>query len=299
MQKDPLNTLRRQSKAAIRSKERVKEVIKNFSIRKRLKAEKSRPVAKAKPVVPTASHKSPPANPLLSILIPTLNRRRNLEKCLASITSQKWPLGDIESTIEIVVLDGGSSDDTADLMAKRKTMVFVVRPNIEDGKRLEGWPAFMNRMVKLCKSQWFLWLNDDCQLHTGALNQIAGAISTEKEEIGGFALKMDINGVGPRNPERYGVVRHFGKASMNFGLVRKKAFLEIGGFDERYDFYHADGDFSLMMWERGYKIKPINAYVHHTYEHDESRKTSNKSYKSDLTKFNKKWKWRCRNLTIL
>jgi glycosyltransferase involved in cell wall biosynthesis len=290
--------LRRRSKAALRSKERVKEVIKNFSVRNKLKVEKERPVVKQKPVLPPT--KKPPTNPCLSILIPTLNRWRNLEKCLASITVQQWPLGDLESTIEIIVLDGGSSDQTADLMAKHNTMVFVVEPNIKkDGSRKEGWPVFMNKMVRLCKAPWFLWLNDDCQLHRGALVQIAGAISANKEEIGGYALKMDINGVGPHNPTRYGVVKHYGMASMNFGLVKKDIFLEIGGFDEQYDFYHADGDFSLMVWEMGYKIKPLNAYVHHTYEHDESRKESTKSYKGDLAKFKKKWKWKWPTSTSL
>lgn len=46
--------------------------------------------------------------PSISIVIPTLNSERTIEKCLSSIASQDYP----EEKVETIIVDGGSSDST-------------------------------------------------------------------------------------------------------------------------------------------------------------------------------------------
>ena len=61
--------------------------------------------------------------PRISILIPTLNAGRTLRDCLASIRAQVYPA----EALEIVVADGGSTDDT--LAIAREFGVSTIVPN--------------------------------------------------------------------------------------------------------------------------------------------------------------------------
>jgi glycosyltransferase involved in cell wall biosynthesis len=63
-----------------------------------------------------------PSSPLVSVVIPTRNRARTLKYCLGTIISQLYP------SIQIVVSDNNSSDDTRDLIASlRESRITYVR----------------------------------------------------------------------------------------------------------------------------------------------------------------------------
>ncbi len=57
--------------------------------------------------------------PLVSIVIPTYNSGKTLDKCLASIKSQTYP----RKKIEVLIVDGGSTDDTLKIAHKYKFKV--------------------------------------------------------------------------------------------------------------------------------------------------------------------------------
>src|SRR5664279_6101913 len=50
--------------------------------------------------------------PLVSIIVPTLNRARFLERCVQSILGQTYP------KIECLVMDGGSKDGSVDILQR-------------------------------------------------------------------------------------------------------------------------------------------------------------------------------------
>ena len=51
-------------------------------------------------------------NPLVSVIIPTYNSSRTLEKCLESIKNQTY------KNIEIIVVDNNSTDNTKEIAKK-------------------------------------------------------------------------------------------------------------------------------------------------------------------------------------
>jgi glycosyltransferase involved in cell wall biosynthesis len=55
----------------------------------------------------------------ISIIIATLNSQRTLDECLSSIRAQKYPQEDIE----IILVDGGSLDDTVDIGNKYRSKI--------------------------------------------------------------------------------------------------------------------------------------------------------------------------------
>ncbi|MBU1071069.1 glycosyltransferase family 2 protein [Patescibacteria group bacterium] len=57
--------------------------------------------------------------PSISIIIPTLNSATTLSKCLSSITSQNYP----KNKLEILVIDGGSTDTTLKIAKKHHAKI--------------------------------------------------------------------------------------------------------------------------------------------------------------------------------
>lgn len=60
--------------------------------------------------------------PTISVCIPTFNSSKTLEKCLSSIRDQKYP----QERIEVILADGGSTDDTFAIAKKFKALVVKV-----------------------------------------------------------------------------------------------------------------------------------------------------------------------------
>ena len=61
--------------------------------------------------------------PTVSIILPVLNEAPQLERCLASVAGQSY-----RAIVEIVVADGGSSDDTRSVVAGFPRVVVVDNP---------------------------------------------------------------------------------------------------------------------------------------------------------------------------
>ena len=84
-----------------------------------------------------------------SIIIPSLNNKIFLSKCLKSIFSQKY------KNYEVLVMDGGSTDGTINLLKKyRKKIKYFI-------KKDRGQFDAINKGIKLSKGEWVTWQNCD------------------------------------------------------------------------------------------------------------------------------------------
>ena len=66
--------------------------------------------------------------PLVSIIIPTKNSNKFLEKCLKSIRNQVY------KNIEIIVVDNNSTDRTLETARKYACVIFTFFPDVLKGK---------------------------------------------------------------------------------------------------------------------------------------------------------------------
>jgi glycosyltransferase involved in cell wall biosynthesis len=57
--------------------------------------------------------------PLVTIIVPTYNSAKTLERCLVSVRQQTYP------NIEVVLVDGGSTDDTVSIAARLNAQVHI------------------------------------------------------------------------------------------------------------------------------------------------------------------------------
>ena len=98
--------------------------------------------------------------PSISIVIPTLNSESVLDKCLKSISSQKYP----KSKIEIIITDGGSSDKTISISRKYKARIVTNKLKTGESGKACGVKVATGDLIALIDSDNILpnkhWLSD-------------------------------------------------------------------------------------------------------------------------------------------
>ncbi len=104
---------------------------------------------------------------MFSIVIPTYNRANIIGRALESV------LGQEVSDLEIIVVDDFSQDNTEEVILKRYPQVryYKLRSNMGPGMA-------RNKGIREATRKWVVLLDDDDQLLTGALQQVASAINS-------------------------------------------------------------------------------------------------------------------------
>lgn len=121
--------------------------------------------------------------PSLSILIPTFNRRRAVEKTLKSLISTE---ANILATVTII--DNGSTDGTCDAVARIASMnanVNMIRYETNDGFQ----ESFL-RCLDAATSDYVMVLSDEDEIYPGALTQVIRGLS--RESVGFVSPQMFI-----------------------------------------------------------------------------------------------------------
>lgn len=72
--------------------------------------------------------------PTISIVTATYNSGKTLDKCLRLVRGQNYP----QENIEIILGDGGSVDDTADIARKYKAKIFTIPPEKQNAEYNRG-----------------------------------------------------------------------------------------------------------------------------------------------------------------
>jgi glycosyltransferase involved in cell wall biosynthesis len=105
--------------------------------------------------------------PLISIVIPSLNQAEYLEQAIQSVLNQGYP------RFELIVIDGGSTDESVDVIRKYESRLthWTSEP---DG----GAAAALNKGFRFATGELFGFLNADDFYLPGALEQVADAFAS-------------------------------------------------------------------------------------------------------------------------
>lgn len=223
--------------------------------------------------------------PLISIVIPTYNRRELLKKMMVEMVQQQT--NDLFD-YEILIIDDGSTDDTSSVVHEIAGKSAVpVRYIPETGL---GYTGVLNRAVREFNGQWLAFFDDDQYTHTTWLKELYKIACTQKADMVGGPIVLDIPdsvlaGIGPicrdiygespdvRFPEYYKDKRPYPGGGNR--IVHRRVFDKIGAFDELMLTGGCDRDFLLralaaevpMGWapkaEAYHMIKPDRF----TYDH--------------------------------
>ncbi|MBW2408981.1 MAG: TIGR04283 family arsenosugar biosynthesis glycosyltransferase [Deltaproteobacteria bacterium] len=165
---------------------------------------------------------------LISIIIPTLNEARTIEPTISDLIKI--------SRAEIIVVDGGSRDDTPAMAAALGARVLSSAPC--KAKQ-------MNAGAAAAGGEILLFLHADTRLPRNFEDSISAALSQEGVIAGAFSLGIDSDGGGLRIIERVANWRSrflqmpYGDQAL---FCTRKLFHEIGGYPE----YQIMEDFELV-----------------------------------------------------
>jgi glycosyltransferase involved in cell wall biosynthesis len=110
------------------------------------------------------------SEPLVSIVVPTLNQGSFIEQTLLSIMGQGWP------RLEVIVIDGGSTDQTAAVVRSFGSAIthFVSEPD-------RGQAEAINKGMRLAKGDVLAWLNSDDYYLPGAIAHAVRKLADVRE----------------------------------------------------------------------------------------------------------------------
>ncbi|MCF6290442.1 MAG: TIGR04283 family arsenosugar biosynthesis glycosyltransferase [Desulfobacterales bacterium] len=160
----------------------------------------------------------PLSDPGLSIIIPALNEEKLLPATLARIQNEKG--------LEIIVVDGHSSDRTREIAVAAGARVITSQP---------GRAGQMNTGAAAAQGEILLFLHSDTLLPAGFSEQVCRVAANPDTAAGAFRLLIDGPGPGFRLLERLINLRS-GLLQFPYGdqalFLRRAVFEQEGGFPD-------------------------------------------------------------------
>jgi N-acetylglucosaminyl-diphospho-decaprenol L-rhamnosyltransferase len=212
----------------------------------------------------------------ITVAVVSYNTRALLERCLASLA----PTG-----ADVWVVDNGSTDGSRDIVAPERLIV---------PERNLGYGAAVNLVAARAYSPWLVASNADVVVEPGALDALAAAAGPRTGAVAprlvlpdgstqhsvlpfptvGFtaAFAAGLTSAVPRLGDRWCVpgrwdasrAREVPWAVGAFLLLRRSAFEEVGGFDERQWLFAEDLDLGWRLARAGWTTRyEPSAVVHH------------------------------------
>lgn len=200
---------------------------------------------------------------LVSVVIPTFNSERYIEKCLQSVRNQTY------DNIEIIVVDKDSGDRTVEI-AEKYAKVFVINAK----ERSEQ----MNFGVKKAKGQYVYIVGSDFILEPKVVEEAAWNCENDSFDA------VCVHNTSDPTISFWSKVRKFERdmyrgdeLNVAARFFRKNIFKEVGGFDETL-VAAEDYDLHNRLLKRGFKIGKINAVEVHIGEPRSLREIAQKHY---------------------
>ena len=182
-------------------------------------------------------------NSLVSVAIVTHNRKREVKKAIQSVFKQSYP------SLEVVVVDNGSTDGTSAMIAREFPTVQLVRSPSN-----KGCPQGRNIAIKHCNGSIICFLDDDAWYEGNFIQRAVAKFSRSPSDLAVIMpeiMEWDSKKWNPRigiNSER-----QFYMFSGGVSAIKSELFGEIGYFPDTK--YGSEEKFmAIKMYQHGKKI---------------------------------------------
>ncbi len=197
--------------------------------------------------------------PEISIIIPALNEERYIGKVLDSLENQTL------KSIEVIVVDNGSTDKTRSIVKKYKNIKLVI-------ENKKGTARARNKGAKLASADILFFLDADTIVSRDLFKIYSNAFKKDANIVAATGPIEPLEKIGFRIRFSYFIVSRFFvpiliiiKRPLIIGhnfCVKKSFFNKLKGFNEDYITYE-DWDLSTKLQKLG-KIKFLNNAVVYT-----------------------------------
>lgn len=230
-------------------------------------------------------------NPLITVAVPSYNQGRFLDAALTSIFTQNVP-------VEVFVLDGGSSDNSLEVIHKWEHKLAGWRSNVDNGQA-----AAINEGIAQGKAPYVCWLNSDDWYLSGGLARLLETLQQYPDSPAVYGQALN---VVEKTGRQYPVwVEPFNEHRMALRciisqpatLIRRSVWEAVGGVDEKL---HMAMDYDI--WWRLFKsagpLHFIDDFVAVNREHENTKTKTQRRlhYKEAMMVVRKHygkvpWKW--------
>lgn len=161
---------------------------------------------------------------MFTVIIPTFDRRRFLERAVRSVLRQTW------ANFTLIVVDDGSTDDTREYLAtvSDRRVHVVAREN-------SGVSDARNVGLSLVRSEWVCFLDSDDEVQDTWLARFAAACSRPRAGLVSCSVRRKLEPNGRTvflTPRRLGGA--FGRIRARFlpgaFVVRSDVIVSVGGY---------------------------------------------------------------------
>jgi glycosyltransferase involved in cell wall biosynthesis len=175
---------------------------------------------------------------LVSVVIPTYNYAKFVGRAIDSALAQTY------SSVEVVVVDDGSSDDTPEVLARYGDRIRAIRQDNKglSGARNTGLKAARGDYVALLDADDY-WRPDKLEKqvalaervpNVGAVGCVGEAVDRTGATLGFIRFDYPVSAPPDRTSEFRGVAarEHWVGCSASGALIPKRVLDDVGGFDE-------------------------------------------------------------------
>jgi glycosyltransferase involved in cell wall biosynthesis len=179
--------------------------------------------------------------PKISIVTPSFNQGQFIEETIRSVLMQGYP------HLEYIVVDGGSKDETVDILQKYDPWIddWVSEPD-------DGQTHAINKGLRRATGDIHGWLNSDDFFVPGAMQRVAKAFQSSRcDVISGGRLLVDeeSNVTGWAIKPAFDPKKGGNTFPQDSTLWRSHVYEVIGYLDESYDFA-MDFEFFLRLYKQ-------------------------------------------------
>lgn len=200
-----------------------------------------------------------------SIVMPSFNQGKFISEAVESVLSQNC------GNIELIILDGGSSDDTLKVLEKYHDKISYIQTG-RDG----GQAAALNCGIKLATGKYIGWLNSDDKYVKGAFGYVEDVFLNNLDVVLVHGDRILIDGDGL--VYGWGAQGDFDPDKSGFNVCSETSFwrrscVDAGiAFDDSLRFA-MDLDFFCKIYKFG-KFYKINEFLGYFRAHGESKSTN-------------------------
>lgn len=188
--------------------------------------------------------------PKISVITITFNSEATLEETILSVTTQDYP------ALEYVIIDGGSTDGTLDIIRKYQNKIQVV---VSEPDR--GISDAFNKGIARATGEIIGIINSDDILLPGALQKVADMYDSQVDVYSGLILFWDMktNDTFPSYPDVT-----FDTLKLQYNVAHPARFIRKDAY-ERYGLYQEDlrymMDIELLcrFYKQGARFMLINS----------------------------------------